>query len=244
MLPAPPSPSLWNSTLPSPTPSWILMSSSVIRGPIWRDSRGQDGVSVPPRGLGEPPGLPCTGPHLCEPHGTLLGPHVTTPCHSLRQFCDVVLAVWLCLTLRQPCAPAWGTQRAQQGLPGTKDSFGVPWSVVPLTPHLQPQPSSRGQQFTDVLQATHVGELLLEKLLHPTTGTHRDHLDAAVGVRGRWGWGSGAMGSQVSSTLPALSTVRQCVYFEIEQSQSLSSCAVISRTWGQATPANSPLRTH
>ena len=186
-------------------------------------------------GMGGPPGLPRTGPHLCEPHSALLGPHVAAPCHSLRQFCDVVLAIGLCLTLRQPCAPAWGTQGAQQGLPGSEDSFGVPWSVVPPTPHLQPQPSLRGQQFTDVLQATHVGELLLEKLLHPTTGTHRDHLDAAAGVGGRRGWGSGATGHR--SALPCQPFPR-CVsaFTETEQSQSLSSCAVSSRTWGQATP--------
>lgn len=39
----------------------------------------------------------------------------------------------------------------------------------------------------------------------------------------------------------------QCVsaFTLTEQSQSLSSCAVISRTWGHApSPAHSPLRTH
>lgn len=48
-----------------------------------------------------------------------------------------------------------------------------------------PTPSSRGQQLTDVLQAAHVGELLLEKLLHPSTCTHRNDFDATIeaGVR-------------------------------------------------------------
>lgn len=75
--------------------------------------------------------FPCTGPHLCEHHaGTLLGPRVTprpaTACGS---------SVMLCSRRALPHSPTAlrlrGDTRAQQGLPGTKDNFGVPWSVVP-----------------------------------------------------------------------------------------------------------------
>lgn len=121
-----------------------------------------------------------------------------------------------------------GTHAAQQGIPRSQDSSGVPWTAAVS----RPTPSSRGQQLADVLQAAHVGELLLEKLLHPTTCAHRNDFDAAAGARVSKQGGQGSWGRLHP---PTLSTVRQSVYFDTEQSQSLSSSAVISHT--EATPS-------
>lgn len=87
------------------------MSCSVIRGPIWRD-RGDESVLL--QGRGEGGVLPeevtsDPGPHLSEPHGTLLGPHVAASRDGLGQLRDVVLPIGLCLTLGQPGAPVQRT---------------------------------------------------------------------------------------------------------------------------------------
>lgn len=85
------------------------------------------------------PGVPCPGPHLSEPHRTLLGSHVTTASDSLRQLCDVVVAIRLCLALRQPRAPVCGTYRAQWGSSGSRACSGVPgrqWPSALCPPHV------------------------------------------------------------------------------------------------------------
>lgn len=159
------------------------------------DLEGHREESVLPRGWGcqRKPPLPA-GPHLSEPHGTLLGPHVAAPGDGLRQLCNIMLPVRLRLTLRQPRAPVRWTHRAQQGMPGSRDSSGVPWAVV--SPALPPL---RGQQLADVLQAAHVGELLLEELLHPLTCTHRNNFDATAGTEASKG---AVRGHGVAPALP------------------------------------------
>lgn len=82
-------------------------------------------------------------------------------------------------SLSESPAPLCGTRGTQQVITDSRGSSRVPWTAV--TSH--PEPSSRGQQLADVLQAAHVGELLLQELLHPSTRAHRNHLDATAGQK-------------------------------------------------------------
>lgn len=161
---------------PSPTPSWILISCSVIRGPIWRNRREE---SFLPWGCQRKPPLPLglTSVSLTALCWARMLPRPAMAWGSSVMLCSPSGSA----SLSDSPAPLCEGHTAHHRISGSWDSSGIPWTMAAS----YPTPSSRGQQLTDVLQAAHVGELLLEKLLHPSTCTHRNDFDATIeaGVR-------------------------------------------------------------
>lgn len=138
------------------------------------------------------------------------------------------------------CSPSGSTSLSDSATPLCRTAHHLgcsTWAADPCSCH--PAFFSRGQQLTDVLQSAHVGKLLLQKFLHAPACTHRNHFDAAAVVRAEGGVkGHGVQGQLLD---PSLLYMHQGVYFESEQSHSLSSRVLIRC---MACPTLSPSHQH
>lgn len=82
-----------------PLPNTLLDLDELQRHPRPDLQGHRTGVSPSlERGLPEE-ATSAAGPHLRKPHGALLGPHVAAPRDGLWQLCNIVLTIWLRLTL-------------------------------------------------------------------------------------------------------------------------------------------------
>lgn len=119
---------------PSPTPSWILISCNVIRGPIWRNKRAE---SFLPWGCQRKPPLPLdlTSVRRMALCWARMLPRPAMAWGSSVMLCSPSGSA----SLSDSPAPLCEGHTAHQGISGSWDSSGIPWTMAasyPTPPHV------------------------------------------------------------------------------------------------------------
>lgn len=218
------------------------MSSSVIRGPIWRDGRGRDGVSVLPWGWGGHQACPALG--LTSVSRTALCwarmlPRPATACGSSVMLCSPSGSA----SLSDSPAPLRGAHKGlSRGSLAPRTALGSPGAWCPPLPTSSPSPPYVASSSLMSCRRLMLGNFSWRSFFIPRlapTGT------TLMLLQGLEGGEDGGQEPRVTGQLYPANPFHGASARLLRLSNHRVSAAVLSAAArGARQPLNSPLRTH